>query len=394
MSVAAEDIFLSKNGMKIIIALLFIQPATRMELKHFLPFLYVSFKEKNKPFPSKEEVKKEIENEFGEAIKKVKKKKFTFENNFANFKHKYLYGPDSTLEKAVNSKLVVKVPRKKGSKESYYFLNSDLIFHLELGSKFSITPVKNIEYYKTKENEKVSIIPYEIKLSNEEILRLNLLKEWKQKIIIESMGSFNIFNFLYYLRFAIKYPAYMQSMWLSQFDNKGLRIPFRGEKRQDLFKKGIIVRNGITKEKYITEPFRVSENVYFRFNPSYEILKCFSNSDDINYNLSPMKNLKLLTRKKYKILPEKRKKIFTCIEIIKETTPYNVKTSIGHTKMGSYVFTELYSNICLFSDLVYNFDLFYRKSKKVKGSSQVKIYPYPISLFYNKLLKLEGKLLG
>lgn len=319
------DIFKNRNVRKLILCLSILQPLNAKELQYFFPLLYTTLKQKKKRFPELDDVERKFnriierkknhrinltrylyepdyQTQREETIKLLKQGKTMaikdtekeFEaisiKDFSIFANKDLYYSKGVLKQAINAGLIKAVPSKKGRKQDYYyFLNSDLVFKVTKATDFRVSNLDKF-FVKNVDSEKVSLMSH---------------------VFASEEDFFDIAKFLLAIQWIINYRDKLSEIW-----NKELSYnPFKGKLHKKSMEDGIIFRNGIKKVYKIT-PYFSSEEVIFRFSPSYNILNCFEKK--IDYDKTPMQNLNEFIKENYKINPEKRVSKFISLEVMYE----------------------------------------------------------------------------
>ena len=336
-----KEILSSRSGKRLITAMMIIQPITTAELKNFLSLCLMVFKPYmsiNRPFPDLSEIDIKKIPEIKKIIEEISflvsdfsgEEKYAYMENevasieksvFGNiFNDRDLFSQNGILKRAEKCGLVYGIPRKKGNKiEKLYFLNSDLEFILKPG-KFEVKE-NTLSQFKKQEFDEYTKRLWKgikkIKKGKEEVR-----KEWislsDEDLKISRITDFSIKSFLNWVSWIIKYPDKMHNLWEIALENETIRRKDLGW-RNDLIEKAI--RDNILLRypdhlNLTPAPYNQIPYISFRFARSYEILRCFSNFDDIFTELktrTPMELLKLLTSENYEILPHKRTLFFSSI---------------------------------------------------------------------------------
>lgn len=254
-----------------------------------------------------------------------------------------IYGKDRMLRKAVDSGLIIEVPIKEGRKKnSYFFLNSDIVFNInssgieiienkkvypKLFRHCTLSPKRNRQ---TVLNEIIAFRRpgignpsdefYHIRHSLREIFTPLWWMIRHQSLISDTINVY---------RSRIKHPISRKLIKIDDLPEK-----WRHQYRY-LYKRAIgevFMTPLRSNESLLLHPyfyFFVAHKVSLSFVPSYSIFKCFSNfeehirtvtgykyGNDVKkqaYKKTPMDFLKILTSEKYEIIPQKRQRIFTSI---------------------------------------------------------------------------------
>ena len=335
-----KDILIGRGFRKLFTCLLIFQPLSPKELKYFLPFLY--WFAKYKKFIDIDRVITKTEKKFNISIKRL-----------AIFTDKDLYSSNGIIKKAVNSNLILEIPSKKGEKKnSYYFVNSDLIFKINKASKLEIIEAdKYRNYLHEIDNEKIASVT--------------------TRYFCLSPHPFPARAILHSFSWIIKHGDKLEKIW----NQKLSKNPFRGNLYKKSIKDGIIHKD--FDGYYKLFEFFNEENFFVRFSPSYKLLNCFPEID-IDYEKTPIQNLKEIINGNYEIDPNKRAKKFTSLLVQYDDI------------------SDAISNIHFYFDIfVYLFEILYGSSRyrdKKEAKDKEKIGKYLIvnemaTEIYNNLRK-------
>lgn len=322
-----KDIFIGRGFRKLFTCLLIFQPLSPKELKYFLPFLY--WFAKYKKFIDIDRVITKTEKKFNISIKRL-----------AIFTDKDLYSSNGIIKKAVNSNLILEIPSKKGGKQNkYYFVNSDIIFKINRGSKLEIIKA---DKYKNNLHE----------IDNEKIASITTGSPYA------SLYPFPAKTILYSFSWIIKHGDKLKKIW----NQKLSQNPFKG----NLYKKSI--KDGIIQKGfdgyYELFDFLNTENFFVRFSPSYKLLDCFPEID-IDYEKTPIQNLRKLMIGNYKINPAKRAKKFISVLV-----QYRQLTQYGHNDIS-----EVISNTHFYHDMfVYLLEMLYGNPQHIYKKDKEKYF--------------------
>ena len=258
-----KEVLASRLGRRLLSCMLLVQPITAKELQQFPNLAFELFNPAH-PITDRRDFPNVANISLNESYP-------LFKPIFSSNKELY----NRVLKKAIDSELVLRVPRKKGWKKNYYhFINSDLLFDIN---------AERIETIKIKENKEVFSSTFKHHIRNylnngESILheklnfRRKIMKETSDETIYPIYSLEHIFSLFWWLT---KHPKLIRDtidvFRLSSSLSNKKRIVKREDLPLDWHRLYYLYRKGIQEKVISYEMNRFFLNLFFIRVVVYEV---------------------------------------------------------------------------------------------------------------------------